>query len=111
MADGVIDDKVFDELAQTTGAEFVVELVQVFFEEAPTMLAALRTAYAEGALEQFRRAAHSLKTNALTFGAAQLATQARALELDGLLASAAALDALDAAYQATVTALRTRAHG
>ncbi len=37
-----IDRAVFDELKDTAGADFVVELVGTFFEEAPQMLGELR---------------------------------------------------------------------
>ena len=68
----------------TTGAEFVGELVDTFLEEAPGMLAELRSARADGNAERFRRAAHSLKSNGNTFGALSLAALARELELKGL---------------------------
>ena len=110
MTVAAIDDKVIDELEQTTGAEFVRELVQVFFEAAPVMLAELRNAQAERAAERFRRAAHSLKTNALTFGANKLAELARALELGGIPDATSDLDALDAAYAAAIAAIKSRAH-
>lgn len=110
MTDSVIDDKVFNELADATGAEFVGELVIVFLEEAPAMFAELHTAYAEQQAERFRRAAHSLKTNALTFGASKLAELARALELGGLPADAGQLAGLDTAFAAAANALKERAH-
>lgn len=80
----VIDPHVFDELQANAGADFVLELVDTFAEEAPRLLAELRAALAAGAAERFRRAAHSLKSNSNTFGATRLATMARALELGGL---------------------------
>ena len=111
MNDTVIDPHVFDELQATAGADFVVELVDTFLEEAPPMLAELRAALASGARERFRRAAHSLKTNAQTFGAMQLAAQARTLELGGMPTDAAAVDALEAAYARAASALKELAHG
>jgi histidine phosphotransfer protein HptB len=105
MAEKLIDHTIFTELQQTVGAEFVVELVDTFLEEAPQMLAELRSALTAQAAEPFRRAAHSLKTNANTFGALVLGNQARALEQDGLPADGAALDILDAIYAETATAL------
>ncbi|HEU5293777.1 MAG TPA: Hpt domain-containing protein [Burkholderiaceae bacterium] len=106
-----IDRAVFSELQQTAGADFVVELVDTFAEEAPGMFAELRAAYTAGAAERFRRAAHSLKTNANTFGATALGTQARELELGGLPAGAAGIDALQALFDATVPALKELARG
>ena len=58
-----------------------------------------------------KRAAHSLKTNAQTFGATQLAEQARALELSGLPALEAPLQALQAAYAAAADALQAMRRG
>ena len=106
-----IDRAVFGELQQTAGADFVVELVDTFLEEAPQMLAELRAAQAAGAAERFRRAAHSLKTNAQTFGAMPLGAQARALELGGLPADAAGIDALQAAYDSAAAALKDLSRG
>jgi HPt (histidine-containing phosphotransfer) domain-containing protein len=106
-----IDRAVFDELNEAAGADFVVELVDTFLAEAPQMLAELRSAQAAAAAEAFRRAAHSLKTNAHTFGAAALGDQARTLELGGLPASPAAIDALQALYDAAAAQLRELTRG
>ena len=70
-------DETYRELQAGSGAEFVVELVATFLEEAPKTLAELRTARANGDAEKFRRAAHSLKSNGNTFGALRLATASR----------------------------------
>ena len=80
----IIDRAVFDELSSTTGADFVQELVETFAEEAPGLLAQLRDAQVAGTADPFRRAAHSLKSNALTFGALRLGHLARELEQGGL---------------------------
>jgi HPt (histidine-containing phosphotransfer) domain-containing protein len=106
-----IDRAVFGELQATAGADFVVELLNTFFEEAPRMLAELRAAQAGGAADRFRRAAHSLKTNANTFGAAALGAAARDLEHGGLPADARGIDALQAQYDATVSALKALVDG
>jgi histidine phosphotransfer protein HptB len=115
MADIVVDPAVFADLRAATGTEFASELVTTFFEEAPRMLADLRSAHARGDADQFRRAAHSLKSNASTFGAVALAGLARALELNGPAADPAAadvsLDALDAEYKRAAAALKDLAHG
>ena len=103
-----IDPAVFAELQATVGADFIGELVQAFADDAPGLLAALREAHAAGAAEPFRRAAHSLKANGLTFGAWRLAEGARALEAGGLPADAAPLDALALAVDVALAALRER---
>jgi HPt (histidine-containing phosphotransfer) domain-containing protein len=106
-----IDRAVFAELQATAGADFVVELVGTFAEEAPQMIAEMRGALAAGAADRFRRAAHSLKTNANTFGATALGAKARELELGGLPPDASGIDALQALYEAALAALRELARG
>jgi HPt (histidine-containing phosphotransfer) domain-containing protein len=111
MTQGPIDLPTFEELQQTAGADFVAELVGTFLEEAPLMLAELRAAQAAGSAERFRRAAHSLKTNAHTFGAMALGEQAKALELGGLPGDAQPLDAVGAAFDEAAAALQELARG
>ena len=113
MSASPIDLPTFEELKATTGAEFAMELVGTFLEEAPLMLNELRTALGANDADTFRRAAHSLKSNSNTFGALTLGALARALELGGLSSVQAqgtqTLDALDAEYArvtATLSALR-----
>ena len=102
-----IDLAVLRDLRSDAGVEFVAELIDTFFEEAPTLLAELRAAHAAGDANRFRRAAHSIKSNSLTFGATALAELARALELGGAPADdGAPLDALDAAYARAAQALK-----
>jgi HPt (histidine-containing phosphotransfer) domain-containing protein len=107
----VIDIAVLDELGQTAGEDFVAELVGTFFEEAPEMLAALRQALQAGNAESFRRNAHSLKTNAHTFGAMALGALARELERGGLPADDIGVAALEAAYEQAAAALKEHIDG
>src|SRR6476646_4826607 len=100
MNENPIDLAVYSELQATTGVEFVAELVDTFLAEAPGMVAELRSARADGNAERFRRAAHSIKSNANTFGAVSLASQARSLELKGLDAEPANDEAAIAALEA-----------
>ena len=108
---GLIDAVTFAALQQTTGAEFVAELVETFAEELPGMLVELQAAAASQSAPRFRRAAHSLKTNAMTFGAIALAEDARALELAGPPSDDAPLRALQAQADAALAAMRTQACG
>ena len=100
MAAPIIDAATFAELQTSAGVDFVGELVDTFLEEAPIMLAEMKSALAAGRAETFRRAAHSLKSNAHTFGALLLGATARELELGGLAAGRqpGALDRLDQDY-------------
>jgi HPt (histidine-containing phosphotransfer) domain-containing protein len=115
MDELVIDRAVYSELRDTTGAEFVAQLVDTFVEEGAGMLAELRGARADGNAERFRRAAHSLKSNGNTFGALKLAALARAFELKGLDAEpsrdAAALAALEAEFARAAAELKTLRNG
>ncbi len=111
MTQAAIDLATFGELQETAGAEFVTELVGEFFQQAPLMLAELREAWGAQSADRFRRAAHSIKSNALTFGATALAAKARELELGGLPADASALEALDADYLLAAAVLKELCHG
>ena len=106
-----IDAQVFAELQEAAGADFVADLIGTFLEEAPALLAELHAACATGQADVFKRAAHSLKTNAQTFGAMALGEQARALELGSLPPAAGATAALDAAYAIAAAALEALRHG
>ena len=83
---GVLDSRALDELRANVGGdpEFVAELIDEFLEDAPRQLESLRTAASAGDAEAARRAAHTLKGNARTFGAAELA--ARCLEAESAAA-------------------------
>lgn len=112
MTEAIIDSATFTELQDTAGADFVDELVDTFNEEAPALLAELRRARDAGEAKAFERAAHSLKSNASTFGALALAAHARTLELGSLAAgSDDALAALAAEYSRAVQALEALRHG
>src|SRR2546426_10966009 len=113
MTQPTIDRATFDELKETAGAEFTLDLVDTFLVEAPTMLDELRRALAAKDADKFRRAAHSLKSNSNTFGALTLGAMAKELELTGLSKAnenrGQPLDALAEEYSrvaATLTELR-----
>lgn len=101
-----IDPAVYQELADTAGAEFAAELAETFLQEAPPMLAELRQSLSEGNADRFRRTAHSLKANANTFGAGALAEAARTLEMGGLPADAIPIDGLQAELARVADALQ-----
>jgi histidine phosphotransfer protein HptB len=113
MSDATIDLATFTELKESAGADFMEELVQTFLEEAPAMLKELRESLAAGDADTFRRAAHSLKSNGMTFGAVALGAMARDLELGGLPASpqSSVLDALAQEYERVAVSLKELSHG
>jgi len=76
----VIDKAIFNELKQMSGDDFINELVDAFLDDAPSMFENMHTALKTGDVETFRRNAHSLKSNANTFGATELGLLAKELE-------------------------------
>ena len=109
-----IDHTTFNELREAVGDDFIAELVETFLSEAPTLLAELRSTLAGGDAEGYRRAAHSLKSNANTFGAVDLAGLARDVELGGFPDSAkgtADADRLDALYTEAAARLQELSRG
>lgn len=98
----LIDQATFEELKQMSGADFINELIDAFLEDAPKMIRDMQTALAASDVESFRRNAHSLKSNANTFGAGELARQAKDLEMmarENNLEVGNRLDSLKEAFQ------------
>lgn len=79
----VLDLDTFNRLRESVGGDFVNDLMDTFFEDAAAQMETLKAALAARDAETLRRAAHSLKSNALTFGAEELAGLARELEALG----------------------------
>jgi HPt (histidine-containing phosphotransfer) domain-containing protein len=77
----LIDRATFDELQQMSGADFINELIDAFLDDAPNMIQNMYAALDTKDLESFRRNAHSLKSNANTFGATELGSLAKELEM------------------------------
>ncbi|MDP2402050.1 MAG: Hpt domain-containing protein [Hydrogenophaga sp.] len=115
MTNSPIDATVYGELKAATGAEFTAELVDAFLEDSPAMILALQSALATGDADQFRRVAHTIKSNANVFGAHALAKPARQLELGELDTNSGAvkatLDRLHAEYARAAIALRSLKNG
>jgi HPt (histidine-containing phosphotransfer) domain-containing protein len=105
-----IDPIAFRQLCESTDAGFVNELVETFLDDAPKLIATLRSTAADPDAGAFRRAAHTLKSNSSTFGASALAAIARDLESRGPEA-ASQLGALEQAYALAARELRALADG
>ena len=75
-----IDKGTFDDLKQMSGGDFINELIDAFLDDAPTMIQDMQAALETKDVESFRRNAHSLKSNANTFGATELGVLAKELE-------------------------------
>ena len=75
-----VDGAALDSLREVGGAEFLAEVIDTVLADAPTLLATLRHALAEGDATEVRRAAHTLKSNGATLGATDFAEACRTLE-------------------------------
>ena len=105
-----IDRSVLAVLSESVGEDFVGELIDTFIEEAPGMFDEMRQALSAGDADSFRRAAHSLKTNANTFGATELAESAKELEYlarENDLDIGDRLEALEESYKKAAKELRS----
>jgi len=100
-----VDHAVLGALRRSVGddPEFVAELIDDFLAGAPTHLDALGTAATSGDPVRARRAAHTLKSNSLTFGARELGSLCQEAETAAgagrLQAVLARLDEIDAAWR------------
>ncbi len=76
----LIDKTTFEELKQISGEEFINELIDAFLDDAPNMIQNMQSALETRDVNSFRRNAHSMKSNANTFGAMDLGVLAKELE-------------------------------
>jgi CheY-like chemotaxis protein/HPt (histidine-containing phosphotransfer) domain-containing protein len=111
-----LDAGALDNLRELGGDDFLTEVIDTFFADAPTLLATLRRSLDEEDAGELRRAAHTLKSNGATLGAGEFAELCRALEQrarDGKLADASALvDRIEQEYEVLrdgLAKLRSRA--
>jgi PAS domain S-box-containing protein len=75
-----LDDGALQSLRDLGGADFLGEVIDAFLADAPELIATLRRSLDEQATEELRRAAHTLKSNGATLGAAEFAELCRELE-------------------------------
>ncbi|MBU4231729.1 MAG: response regulator [Proteobacteria bacterium] len=78
-----VNPKKFESLRQTMGADFIIEVIEVFNEDAPKLLQDMQHALTTNDADLCRRAAHSLKSNSAEFGAVKLSEMAQELEIMG----------------------------
>ncbi|WP_170476457.1 Hpt domain-containing protein [Ruegeria arenilitoris] len=104
MTKDIIDPTVFEELCAAMGEDFARELAATFLDDAENMFAELKGSVKNQDADTYRRAAHSIKSNAQTFGAITLSERARDIELSGEI-DGAAVDVLRATFDQTATAL------
>ena len=76
----IVDPAALERLRATMGAEFLREMTATFLDDTRELIGTMRRALGERDVDSCRRAAHSLKSNAASFGAMTLATLAGELE-------------------------------
>ncbi len=79
----VLNTNTFNALKDSIGADFVDELLDAFLKDTVHQMEEMKNALATGDADNFRRAAHTVKSNSLTFGGEDLASLARELEMMG----------------------------
>jgi HPt (histidine-containing phosphotransfer) domain-containing protein len=82
VTNGPVDPEVLRRLLESMGGdeEFIAELIEQFLTDTPGLVEAARTGLETGDVDEVRLAAHTLKSNAATFGAHELAERSRGLE-------------------------------
>ena len=76
----LISPSTFADLKEMSGEDLINELIDAFLDDAPRMIAAMQAGLEARDVESVRRNAHSMKSNAETFGATALAIVAREVE-------------------------------
>lgn len=102
MSKPIIDISMLASLVEDTDADFVNELIDTYLEDSPRQIDEMHQALTQHNNENFRRAAHTLKSNSANFGANSLAEIAKDLEFmakeDNLAGAMDKLSAFEAAY-------------
>jgi HPt (histidine-containing phosphotransfer) domain-containing protein len=78
----IIDREALNGLLDAVGgdSEFLRELLDEYFKDSPVQFNNMTTALSSNNAEDFRRAAHSLKSNSANFGALDLSLRFKQLE-------------------------------
>jgi PAS domain S-box-containing protein len=104
-----LDDGALANLRDLGGDAFLGEVIDAFLADAPALIATLHSSLEEQNAEELRRAAHTLKSNGATLGAAEFAELCRTLEQrakDGELDGASELvDQIEQQYRPLEEAL------
>ena len=81
MTAEIIDSGIYQALVELVGEDFIDEMVDAFLTEGAQFLADLSHALDAQDVDLLRRSAHSLKSNAATFGAHTLSELAKEVEI------------------------------
>ena len=109
-----LDAAALQNLKELGGVEFLAEVIDVFLADTPALIASLHSSLERRDAEELRRAAHTLKSNASTLGAATLAELCRGVEqrakegrFDGLSHDVDQIEHEYATLQDTLASLRS----
>jgi HPt (histidine-containing phosphotransfer) domain-containing protein len=96
------------------GEDFLIEVIDLFLADAPTLLTSLRGSLERRDTEELRRAAHTLKSNGSTLGATAFAILCRTVEqrakdghLDGMSRLVDQIEQQYRTLQETLASLRS----
>ena len=81
MTDKIIDQGIYQALVEMVGEDFIGEMTAAFLDEGARFLKDISHALESQDADLFRRSAHSIKSNAATFGALTLSELAKELEM------------------------------
>ena len=79
-AESELDAAALQTLRDLGGTEFLDEVIDTFLAEAPRLIGRLRSSLGEQSSDELRMAAHTLKSNGATLGAARFTELCRAVE-------------------------------
>ncbi len=105
MTENVIDREVWESMKAMTDADFLASLVELFLCDSPELIQQMHSGLKTNDIELVRRAAHSLKSNAASFGANRLAGAARELEMTAKSGALEGADSNLAAIESEYAAL------
>lgn len=107
---GIIDPKIYNELKELMGADYVVEIIDTYIQETEGLIQQLPQALGAGDAATFGRLAHSIKSSSASLGAVNFSLQARELEMLGkandLAGVGAKLEKLTAAFLLVASRLK-----
>lgn len=109
-----IDRAVLKELRSLQGEgepDLIAELFETFRGDAPTLIAAMRTAATQGNAEQLKQAAHSLKGSSASLGAKPLSALSAEVEKMGragsMTGAAEKVDQIEQEYARVIKTLES----
>lgn len=113
--ESIIDLAIYTSLKESVGEDFIDELLTAYFDETPRLLSGLAQAFDEQDMETFTRSAHSIKSTSNSFGAFQLGSMAKELEMMGragnLEGAPPKIEAINSAFEEVRHTLEELSHG